>query len=92
MSDQKKWKAKKKDAIFAIIVIAVIVLLILGTGNRTTKVTPNNKVHTHAITRQACMQCHGKHGVHPRPVARHVKGDQCFQCHTQPRDWAGAKQ
>ncbi|MDQ6959703.1 MAG: hypothetical protein Q9M27_01640 [Mariprofundaceae bacterium] len=87
-----KWKPGKRDAVFAAIVAAVIVLLAFGSGERTTKPTPNDKAHTHATSRQACMACHGSQGVQPRPIEHHAKGDQCFQCHTQPKDWLGKKQ
>jgi len=92
MDSQNKWKPGKKDAVFLAVVMAVIVLLVLGTGKRTTKPAPNDQVHTHAVTRQACMACHGVNGIRPRPVEHHVKGDQCFQCHIQPKGWLGKKQ
>jgi len=92
MGVQLKWKPGKRDVIFLAFVAMVIVLLILGSGKRTTKPTPNDQVHTHAVTRQACMECHGLNGVRPRPVEHHARGDQCFLCHTQPRGWAGVKQ
>jgi len=92
MDSQHKWKPGKKDAVFLAVVIAVIVLLVLGTGERTTKPTPNDKVHTHATSREACMACHGSKGVRPRLAEHHVKNDQCFQCHTQPKGWLGKKQ
>jgi len=84
-----KLKPGKKDAAFLLVVVGVIVLLLLLPGKRTTKPTPNDKVHIHAATRQACMQCHGSHGIRPRPADRHAKGDQCFLCHTQPEGWQG---
>ena len=90
MNETKQtWKPGGKDAIFLGVVILVIGLLVLGTGKRTTKPTPNDTVHQHALKREACMQCHGATGVRPRPVEHHVKGDQCFQCHTQPAGWLG---
>ncbi len=92
MSTQPKWKPGKKDAVFLAVVMAVIVLLVLVTGKRTTKPTPNDRVHTHAVTRQACMGCHGANGVRPRPIEQHAKGDQCFLCHTQPKSWLGKQQ
>ncbi|MDQ6957999.1 MAG: hypothetical protein Q9M24_02675 [Mariprofundaceae bacterium] len=92
MDSQNKWKPGKKDAVFLAVIIAVIVLLALGTGKRTTKSTPNDQIHAHAVTRQACMECHGVNGIQPRPLEHHVKDDQCFQCHTQPKDWQGKKQ
>jgi len=84
------WRPGKKDAIFAAVVIAVIVLLTLGTGKRTTRPVPNDEAHIHALKREQCMQCHGPNGVKPRPKAHHAPGDQCFLCHRQPRDWKGA--
>jgi len=91
MGNPSKWKPGKKDAVFLIVVLAVIVLLALLPSKRTTKATPNDKVHLHALTRQACMECHGEKGVRPRPAEHHAKGDQCFLCHTQPKDWQGKK-
>ncbi len=91
MNSQNKWKPGKKDAVFLLVVAGVIVLLLSLPSKRTTKSTPNDKVHTHAVTRQACMQCHGANGIRPRPVEQHAKGDQCFLCHTQPKDWLGKK-
>jgi len=91
-SNPGKWKPGKRDVIFLAVVVTVIVLLVLGSGKRTTKPTPGDKVHAHAVTRQACIECHGSNGIRPRPVEHHVKGDQCFQCHTQPQNWTGIKQ
>ncbi len=85
------WKPGKKDAIFVAVVIAVIVALSLGTGKRTTRPVPNDDAHIHATKRADCMRCHGAGGVKPRPKAHHAPGDQCFLCHRQPRDWAGAR-
>ncbi len=92
MGTQAKWKPGKKDAVFLAVVAGVIILLVLGGGKRTTKPTPNDAVHTHALTRQACMKCHGPKGIRPRPAINHAKGDQCFLCHTEPKDWVGIKQ
>jgi len=91
-SSPAKWKPGKRDAIFFAVVVFVIVLLTVGGGKRTTKVTPNDAIHIHATSRQACMNCHGENGIRPRPAQHHDKGDQCFQCHTQPQGWLGKKQ
>jgi len=88
MSD-KKWQPGKKDAVFVAVVIAVIVLLVLGSSERTTKSTPNDAVHQAALSHETCMQCHGAKGVRPQPL-EHTKSTQCFQCHTQPKGWKGA--
>jgi len=88
----KGWKPGKRDAFFLAFVAAVVVLLTLGTGERTTKPTPNDPTHQEAAalkTRAACLSCHSAEGVHPQPP-HHTKADQCFQCHMEP-DWAGAK-
>jgi len=89
MSETKaSWKPGKKDALFLGVVLTVIVLLLLGTSERTTKATPNDDVHRTAISHEACMQCHDAQGVRPQP-AGHASSVQCFQCHTQPKDWQG---
>jgi len=88
MSDTK-WQPGKKDAVFLAVVIAVIVLLLLGSGERTTQPTPNDDVHRSVTSHEACMKCHDADGVRPQP-AGHTGSAQCFQCHTQPRDWQGA--
>ena len=86
----KGWKPGKRDFFFLAFVAAVIVLLVIGTGERTTKPTPNDEAHQKAGSRAACMECHSAEGVHPQP-AHHTKADQCFQCHVQPEGWVGAK-
>ncbi len=91
MSSQNKWKAGKRDVIFLIIAATVIVMLVLGTGKRTTRAAPDDDTHRHAVTRAQCMRCHGSEGIRPRPRAHHVRGDQCFQCHQQPAGWVGVK-
>ncbi len=85
----KGWKPGKRDAFFLAFVAAVIVLLVLGTGERTTRPTPNDATHRQAASRAACMECHNADGVRPQP-ARHTREDQCFQCHLQPENWIGA--
>lgn len=89
-NQKRGWKPGKRDAFFLAFVAAVIVLLIIGTGERTTKPTPNDETHRSAVTLASCLECHGKDGVKPQPP-RHVQGGQCFQCHVQPKDWVGAK-
>ncbi|OIO67711.1 MAG: hypothetical protein COW19_10470 [Zetaproteobacteria bacterium CG12_big_fil_rev_8_21_14_0_65_55_1124] len=90
MSNTKpSWKPGKKDALFLGVVLLVIVLLVLGSSERTTKATPNDDVHRAATSHETCMTCHGKDGVRPQPVG-HASSVQCFQCHTQPKDWQGA--
>ena len=86
----KGWKPGKRDAFFLAFVAAVVVLLTLGTGERTTKPTPNDPTHQQAATRAACMECHSAEGMHPQPP-HHTKADQCFQCHAQPENWIGEK-
>jgi len=90
MPDQNRWKPGKRDAIFLAIVVAVITALILGTGKRTTKPTPDDAVHQRVTSHMACMQCHGPGGVRPQP-AKHTRATQCFQCHKQPAGWQGVK-
>lgn len=87
---EKGWEPGKRDAFFLAFVAAVVLLLVLGTGERTTKPTPNDATHQQAATRAACMECHSAEGIHPQPT-HHTKADQCFQCHVQPDHWVGAK-
>jgi hypothetical protein len=82
----KGWKPGKRDAFFLAFVAAVVLLLMLGTGERTTKPTPNDVMHQQAASRTACMACHNAEGIHPQPK-HHTKADQCFQCHVQPESW-----
>ncbi len=90
-SDKRQsWKPGKQDVVFLAIVAAVVLALVLGSSDRTTKPVPNDEVHRTATTRAACMTCHGADGVRPQPMG-HTKADQCFQCHVQPKDWAGSK-
>jgi hypothetical protein len=88
--EKKGWKPGKRDVFFLTFVAAVVILLVLGTGERTTKPTPNDATHQQAASRTACMECHNADGIHPQPK-RHTKADQCFQCHVQPEGWAGVK-
>jgi len=88
--EKNGWKPGKRDAFFLAFVAAVVILLVLGTGERTTKPTPSDATHQQAASRTACMECHNAEGVHPQPP-RHTKADQCFQCHLQPDGWVGAK-
>ena len=89
-SGPKGWKPGKRDAFFLAFVAAVVLLLMYGTGERTTKPTPNDATHQQVESRSACMTCHSAEGIHPQPK-RHTKADQCFQCHVQPESWIGAR-
>jgi len=92
MSETKTtWKPGKKDAIFFGVVLLVIILLVLGSSERTTKAVPNDTVHQQALNHQTCLQCHSEGGVRPQPIG-HSSSTQCFQCHTQPKGWQGAMQ
>ncbi|MDX8406947.1 MAG: hypothetical protein R8L58_01030 [Mariprofundaceae bacterium] len=83
---EQSWRPGKRDAMFLAIVAVVILLLVLGSGDRTTRPVPDNDTHQHATSRAACMSCHDSSGVHPQPRG-HTKADQCFQCHAQPKGW-----
>ncbi|MDQ6989724.1 MAG: hypothetical protein Q9M19_07565 [Mariprofundaceae bacterium] len=83
-----KWN--KYDVIFITVVVAVIVVLVLGTTERTTKAVPNDAMHIQATSRAACMACHGVDSDKPQPIG-HPSSSKCFQCHTQPQDWKVAK-
>jgi len=91
MSDQQKlkWQPGKRDLIFLGIIAAVVLLLVLGTSERTTKPVPDDATHRAATSKASCMVCHGNAGIHPQPKG-HTKADQCFQCHAQPKGWKGA--
>jgi len=80
------WQPGKRDMVFVAIIAAVILLLVLGTGDRTTKAVPSDAVHQQVTSRAQCMSCHGVDGVKPQPIG-HSKADQCFQCHIQPKSW-----
>lgn len=88
---QKRWRPNARDAIFLAIVVGVVLALSLGSHERRTKPTPDDPAHIHAMSRDQCMSCHGTGGARPQPKG-HTREDQCFQCHKQPRDWAGNKQ
>ena len=91
MTERKtqSWRPGKRDFVFLALVAAVILLLVLGTGDRTTKAVPADETHSTALTREVCLSCHGVNGVRPQ-TAGHTKADQCFQCHSQPEGWQGA--
>ncbi len=80
------WHMNKRDWVFLGIVLAVILLLVMGTSERTTKPVPSDATHQAVTSRAQCMACHGVDGVKPQPVG-HTKADQCFQCHMQPKNW-----
>jgi len=89
MSDldvKQKWTFGKRDFIFLAVVASVIVLLVLGTSDRTTKNVPSDRIHLQVTTRAECMSCHGVDGIKPQPKG-HTRADQCFQCHMQPKEW-----
>jgi len=77
----------RKDMIFIGIVVAVIIILSLGSQERRTVATPSDAVHAQVTARAQCLQCHGSNGVRPQPMG-HTKASQCFQCHTQPKQWS----
>ncbi|GEM_PF-254883 len=83
------WKPGKRDLLFLAIVAAVVLILTLGSSDRTTKPVPDDAIHRTVSSRAACMVCHGKGGVHPQPKG-HVRSGQCFQCHLQPKGWRGS--
>jgi len=86
---KQKWQPGKKDMVFFAIVAAVILLLVLGTSDRSTKPVPSDQTHMQVTSRAECMACHGADGVKPQPMG-HSKADQCFQCHLQPTNWGKA--
>ncbi|MDQ6993923.1 MAG: hypothetical protein Q9M31_10635 [Mariprofundus sp.] len=90
MSGEQKisWKFGKRDAVFLTVIATVILVLVLGTSERTTKAVPNDQNHLAVTKLSECMSCHGAQGMRPRPLG-HIKGGQCFQCHTQPKAWKG---
>ncbi|ATX81562.1 hypothetical protein Ga0123462_0692 [Mariprofundus ferrinatatus] len=91
MANQQKstWKPGKRDMLFLGVVAAVVLVLVLGSGERKTNPVPNDEVHQGASTMAECMGCHGNEGVRPQPKG-HIQGGQCFQCHLQPEGWRGA--
>jgi len=87
VSEHKKaWRPGNRDMVFLAIVAVVILLLVLGTSERTTRPVPDDDTHKHSTSRAACMACHDAAGVSPQPEG-HTKADQCFQCHAQPKGW-----
>jgi hypothetical protein len=82
-------KLNKRDNIFLIIVATVIIFLVVGANERTTKAVPDNDTHKNVTSRAECMSCHSAEAVKPQPLG-HPKANQCFQCHAQPEHWAGA--
>ncbi len=93
MTEQQKqsWRPGKRDLMFLAMVAVVVLLLVLGTGNRTTAAVPADDVHRTTVSRAACMSCHWPDGDHRPAEGKHLhtKADQCFQCHTQPRQGEG---
>ncbi len=91
MTEQQKqsWRPGKRDLMFLALVAAVVLLLVFGSGDRITVAVPVDETHRTALSRAACMSCHGTDGIQPQS-AGHTKADQCFQCHTQPDGWQGA--
>jgi len=83
---QQTWQPNKRDLIFFGVVAAVILALVLGTSERTTKAVPSDATHLQVTSRAECMACHGVDGIKPQPKG-HSRADQCFQCHKQPSDW-----
>lgn len=87
---EAKWRPGKRDLLFLGVVAGVILLLVLGSSDRTTKPVPSDDVHRSATSRTACVSCHDANGVKPMPKT-HMHDDQCFQCHKQPEGWKGAQ-
>lgn len=83
-------KINKRDRVFLAIVFTVIVVLVVGTTERTTKAVPTDETHTKVTSRAECMTCHNVEGVKPQPLG-HPKANQCFQCHKQPNSWVGTQ-
>jgi len=84
--EKQKWQPSKRDFIFLGVVATVILVLVLGTSDRTTKAVPSDAMHLQVTSRAQCMSCHGVDGVKPQPKG-HSRADQCFQCHMQPKKW-----
>jgi len=83
-----KWQVGKRDLIFLGVIGAVMLVLVLGSGERKSKPVPVDKIHLTVTTKAACMHCHGSDGISPQPKG-HIKGGQCFQCHLEPKGWRG---
>jgi len=82
-------KINKRDTVFLLIVFTVILVLVVGTSERTTKAVPDNETHSKVTSREQCMACHSAEGVKPQPLG-HPSANQCFQCHKQPDHWVGS--
>ncbi len=89
INEKKSWKPGRRDAFFLAFVAAVVVILVLGTGERTTRPTPNDATHQQVSSREECLSCHTLEKINDPKLDghRHVKEDQCFQCHKQPEVW-----
>ncbi|MDX8413874.1 MAG: hypothetical protein R8J85_07280 [Mariprofundales bacterium] len=85
-----RWRPNIRDAFFLAIVVVVVTVLALGSSERTTKAVPDDETHQNITSHDTCMACHGVNGVKPQPLG-HTKGIQCFQCHTQPKQWSGGQ-
>ncbi len=83
-------KLNQRDTIFLVIVTAVIIILAVGSSDRTTKAVPDNETHSQVTSREECMTCHSAEGTKPQPLG-HPRANQCFQCHKQPEHWVGNK-
>ena len=88
-SEKNGWKPGKRDAFFLAFVAAVVLLLVIGSGDRTTRPTPNDETHQKVTSRAECLSCHNLEEINDPKLDRHhhVKEDQCFQCHKQPDVW-----
>lgn len=87
--EREGWKPGKRDAVFVALVAAVVLALVLGSGERTTRPTPNDETHQKVTSRSECFSCHALEQINrpEREGHRHVREDQCFQCHKQPDTW-----
>lgn len=82
-------KISRRDGIFIAVIFMLVMTLVLGAKERTTKAVPDNAMHKQVTSREACMNCHSTEGLFPQPLG-HPKANQCFQCHKQPEHWVGA--
>lgn len=83
-------KLNKRDTIFLVIVTAVVIILAVGSSERTTRAVPDNETHSQVTSREQCMACHSAEGIKPQPLG-HPRANQCFQCHKQPDHWVGSQ-
>ncbi|OIQ00132.1 MAG: hypothetical protein AUK35_03055 [Zetaproteobacteria bacterium CG2_30_46_52] len=81
-------KVTNRDSIFIAVILIIVLTLVLGAKERTTKAVPDDATHKQVTSREACMSCHSAEGIHPQPMG-HPKANQCFQCHKQPEHWVG---